>query len=118
MATARQQERARREYLEALDAIDEADVRLREQLRAYRRLRDVSRRHIERGGSAAELRDLMEIKGARSRTDQALRELASTRFRAQCALYRLAASEGMSAAEIGRSWGVSRQLVSRVLHNR
>jgi len=103
--------------LDAFDAIDRADARLRDQLHRYRKLREISRRHLENKGSAGSLRDLIDIKEARVRNDDALRELNEARADAQFAMYRLAAAEGMSAAEIGRTWGVSRQFVSRVLNN-
>jgi hypothetical protein len=117
MGTGRRHGRARREVLDAYDAIDRAEGRLREQLRRSRKLLEISRRHLENNGSAGSLRDLMDIKDVRGRNDAALRELNEARADAQFALYRLAAEEGMSAAEIGRTFGVSRQFVSRVLND-
>ena len=108
--------RARQAVFDAYDAIDEAEARLQVQLKEYRRLRAVSRRHLAEGGTASSLRDVIDIKDARVKNDEALAQLAAARVRAQFALYRLAAAEGMSAAEIGRTWGVSRQFASRVVN--
>ena len=109
--------RARKAVIDAYAAVDEAEVRLRAQLKVYRRMREISRRHLEAGGSASDMRDLMDIKGVRIQNDEAIADLAAARAQAQFALYRLAAVEGMSAAEIGRTWGVSRQFASRVINS-
>jgi DNA-directed RNA polymerase specialized sigma24 family protein len=108
---------ARREYLEAIDQLDEADRRLRAQLARARRLRSICRRHVTGGGTAATLKALLDVQVARNQLDGALGEILSARQRAQNAIFRLAATEGMNAAEIARTWGVSRQLVSRILNH-
>jgi DNA invertase Pin-like site-specific DNA recombinase len=114
---ARQRAKARREMIAALDEVEVAQRVLREQLRAYQSQLRRTRRYFERGGTAIGLRDLMDITEARLANDDALRSLESARTRSHYALYRLAAADGMTATEIGRVWGVSRQLVSRVLNH-
>ena len=42
-------------------------------------------------------------------------EVQGARHRAQQAQFKLAAAEGATMAEIARGWGVSRQLVSRMV---
>jgi response regulator of citrate/malate metabolism len=64
------------------------------------------------------LPELTNVTTNRAANDDALRGVESARLRAQHAFYRLGAEDGMTAAELGRAWGVSRQLVSRVLNQR
>jgi DNA invertase Pin-like site-specific DNA recombinase len=75
------------------------------------------RRFLEGGGVSKGLPELTNITEHRAANDDALRRFETARLRAQHAFYRLGAEDGMSAAEIGRTWGVSRQLVSRVLNH-
>jgi DNA invertase Pin-like site-specific DNA recombinase len=108
--------RARREYLEAIDALDEADRQLRVQLARARRHRAMLRRHLANGGDAAGCREVLDVRSATSQFDGAVGELLAERRRAQKAMYRLSAAEGMTATEIARTWGVSRQFVSRIIN--
>ncbi len=49
----------------------------------------------------------------RSALTGAMKEFEATRHQARLALVAMSVEEGSSIAEIGRSWGVSRQLASR-----
>ena len=49
----------------------------------------------------------------RSATTDAIKEFEGTRHRARLARVAMSVDEGMTIAEIARSWGVSRQLASR-----
>jgi DNA-directed RNA polymerase specialized sigma24 family protein len=50
----------------------------------------------------------------RAAVNAALAEMQQARHRSQRSLFLLAADEGFSLAEIARTWGISRQLVSRM----
>jgi transposase-like protein len=52
---------------------------------------------------------------ARAATSEIIRDVQAARHRAQQAQFKLAAAEGSTMAEIARAWGVSRQLVSRMV---
>jgi DNA-directed RNA polymerase specialized sigma24 family protein len=108
--------RARRDYLEALDELDEADTGLRVQLARSRRNRANLRRYLADGGDAAGCREILDLRSATSDFDGAVSRLLTGRRRAQQAMYRLSAAEGMTATEIARMWGVSRQFVSRIIN--
>jgi hypothetical protein len=105
-----------RDFLDTLDEVEAAGEALQEDWRGYRRLVQHARRHFEAGGSVPGL-----IGGRQSavvRTAKApVHRLEEARIRAQQALFRLAAADGMNAADIGRAWDVSRQFVSRVLND-
>ena len=105
-----------RECLDALDALAAAETSLREQLQSLRASAVAIHRYLDGGGLSQGLADVIDITGQRSASGDALRGVESGRVRVQHAIYRLAAADGMNAADIGRVWGVSRQLVSRVLN--
>jgi DNA invertase Pin-like site-specific DNA recombinase len=107
---------ARREYLDALDALDDADRQLRAQLGRARRNRALLRKHLANGGAAAGCGKVLDVRGATNQFDGAVGSLLAERRRAQKAMYQLSAAEGMTATEIARTWGVSRQFVSRILN--
>jgi hypothetical protein len=106
-----------RECLDALDALESAQTALREQMRELTSTIRSSRRFLEAGGLSKQLPELTNITEHRAANSEALRRFETARLRAQHAFYRLGAEDGMSAAEIGRTWGVSRQLVSRILNH-
>jgi len=103
------------ELFEAFDEVEAAETALRERLRLYRSAIRKSRRHYERGGTTPELIEALDTSEDRAANTDVLQTLGAARVRAQHAVYRVAAADGMTAADIGRAWGVSRQLVSRVL---
>jgi hypothetical protein len=107
-----------RECLDALDDLEVAEAVLRAQmLRLQSTIRE-SRRFLLAGGLSTGLPELTNVTQHRAANDEALRGFEAARLRSQHAFYRLGAEDGMSAAELGRTWGVSRQLVSRVLNQR
>jgi hypothetical protein len=107
-----------RECLDALDRLEAADAVLRDQLGNLRASVDAIRKFLEAGGTSQGMRDVINITEQRAASDEALRGVEATRVQVQHAIYRLAAADGMNAADIGRAWGVSLQLVSRVLNER
>jgi DNA invertase Pin-like site-specific DNA recombinase len=117
MGTSVGRSRARREYLDAIAALDEADRALRVQLARARRNRALLRKYLGAGGDAAGCREVLDLRGATHDFDGAVTRLLAQRRRAQKAMYQLSAAEGMTATEIARMWGVSRQFVSRTLND-
>jgi DNA invertase Pin-like site-specific DNA recombinase len=105
-----------RQALEALDGVVAAQDQVEAQMRRTRTSIRRSRHFLEAGGRAIELREVANATEQREANNAALRGLAAARVEAQHTLYRLAAADGMTAADIARAWGVSRQLVSRVLN--
>ena len=72
--------------------------------------------HLERGGNARDFMEYILPGDVRSMVVAALTEWERARHDCSGLLYRLLHTEGLSNAEIGRLFGVSRQLVSRVLN--
>lgn len=103
------------------DAVSDIDellrcaTALRAELRVFETgLRRV-RGHLDRGTSASELHDSLDIATARETLSQAAAEFQAARHASRLSVFRLQAAEGMSIAEIARVWGLSRQLVSRMM---
>ncbi len=106
----------RRDYLRALDLLEEARAVVMERIRASQEALGVSRTHVSGGGRLA---DIVEDVGAgevRALVADSIALLARARHRAQRASFRLLAAEGETLAEIARIYGVSRQLVSRMVN--
>ena len=99
----------------AVERFRDAGAALRAELRDtdtfWRRLQ----RHLERGGSMGDLDRVGDVAERRAELSERLRLFEEARHEAHHQLFLLAAEEGTTAAEIGRTWGISRQLVSRVL---
>jgi hypothetical protein len=72
-------------------------------------------RQIEGGGCALEVAGSMGLADYREALNEATARLEKARHKLHRAMFRLAAVEGKSSAEIGRVWRVSRQLVSRMI---
>lgn len=104
------------ELLDALAEVDSAAERLQEHLHGYRAGLATARAHFEAGGSVPDLLATNPLTPEHS-AKEPVRLLEAARAKGQYAMYRLAAADGMNAAEIGRAWSVSRQLVSRVLND-
>ncbi|HEY5013246.1 MAG TPA: hypothetical protein VIK61_11165 [Acidimicrobiia bacterium] len=104
------------ELLDALVEVDSAAEQLQEHLHGYRAELATARAHFAAGGSVPDLLAAKPLTAERS-AKEPVRLLEAARARGQYAMYRLAAADGMNAAEIGRAWTVSRQLVSRVLNH-
>jgi len=105
----------RAESVRTLTEMEEAIVRTRNQLRFMETLMRRVRRMLESGGSATEVARLASAAQARANMSEIIREVQGARHQAQRAQFRLAVAEGATLAEIARTWGVSRQLVSRMV---
>lgn len=105
----------REESIRTLHEMEEAIVRTRNQLKTMETVMRRARRLLDAGRPAREVAQLANAAQARAATSAIIREVQGARHRAQRAQFKLAAAEGSTMAEIARGWGVSRQLVSRMV---
>jgi hypothetical protein len=114
-ATPVQSPSARRQsVIKDLAGLEEAAATVRASLAQLEDRVSLARRHLENGGPAADLPRVAHVMEERAAVNAALAEMQQARHRAQRSLFLLAADEGFSLAEIARTWGISRQLVSRM----
>jgi len=102
---------------DVLAALDELDAATEESGRLFVRLRTQAhqlRPQIEREAKVSDLTHSVRISDCRGAVSQALTRVEKARHQFQRAMFRLAAAEGSSLADIARAWGISRQLVSRM----
>jgi hypothetical protein len=105
----------REDAIREIQEMEEAIVRTRNQLRFMENMVRRVRKMLESGRPAAEVARSANAADARAATSAVIRDVQSARHRAQRAQFKLAAAEGSTMAEIARRWGVSRQLVSRMV---
>ena len=113
--TATQMNALRDDAVRTLAEMEDAIVRTRNQLKTMETLMRRVRKMLESGRSAVEVAQLANAAAARAATSEIIREVQGARHRAQQAQFKMAAAEGSTMAEIARRWGVSRQLVSRMV---
>ncbi len=105
----------REEATRTLRELEEAIVRTRSQMKLMETLMRRIRRMVESGRNATDVANVSNAAQGRAATSEMIREVQAARHRAQQAQFKLAAAEGSTMAEIARAWGVSRQLVSRMV---
>jgi len=106
----------RTRYLTALDAVQVATERTISALQDTRDARGMARDVVLQGRPISELDNVIHPPTLRASLSDALSELERTRHDAQRLLFLLLQSEGQTLADIGRMWGISRQLVSRLVN--
>jgi DNA-directed RNA polymerase specialized sigma subunit len=106
----------RARYLEAVDAVEVASERTIAVLVASQEARDLARANVAAGRPMTDLENMIEPQSLRASVSDALTELERTRHDAQRLLFQLLHAEGQTMADIGRTWGISRQLVSRLVN--
>jgi DNA-directed RNA polymerase specialized sigma24 family protein len=109
-------ESLRARYLVALEVVQRSADRTIAALVDAREAREVARRHALQGRPMAELGDVIEPQALRASLGDALADLERTRHDAQRLLFQLMHAEGLTLADIGRAYGISRQLVSRLVN--
>jgi DNA-directed RNA polymerase specialized sigma24 family protein len=94
---------------ELLDALAEARDEIRRSEQGIRR----TLKKVERGEAltAAVIADAPSE--SRQSFDDAMEALTALRHRTRSLVFALAVEEGLSIGEVGRTWGISRQLASR-----
>jgi hypothetical protein len=100
-----------------LDLLLESAAALRTELRGFETALRKVRRHLAGGGAAADLREVLDIGTARETLTRAADVFQAVRHTSRISIFRVQAAEGMSVGAIARDWGLSRQLVSRMLKN-
>jgi DNA-directed RNA polymerase specialized sigma24 family protein len=92
-----------------LDALAEAREEIRRSEQGIRR----TLKKVERGEAltAVVIGDVPSE--ARQSFDDAMEALTALRHRTRSLVFALAVEEGLSIGEVGRTWGISRQLASR-----
>jgi DNA invertase Pin-like site-specific DNA recombinase len=108
------EQRAR--YLVAMEKVVEASDRLIDALRDTQQARGIVREHMAEGGRLSDLERIIEPGALRAAVSNGIAELERTRHQAQRLLFRLLQAEGQSMTNIARTWGISRQLVSRLIN--
>jgi hypothetical protein len=106
----------RARYVASLDTLHEASGQLASVLRETDAGCAVARELVSSGRPLGDVEELMEPLSLRSSLSDALAELERARHSAQRLLFLLLQSEGKSLADIGRTYGISRQLVSRLVN--
>jgi hypothetical protein len=105
----------RTQYLADLEALDAVARQLSRTLVDSASARATLRDHIAGGGTVVSVEDLIEP-NMRGTLSDALTEFERVRHRSQRSLFRLQQAEGQSMTAIGLTWGISRQLVSRLVN--
>jgi DNA-directed RNA polymerase specialized sigma subunit len=106
----------RRRYVDALSTVEQASERTVTALDEIRRTWDVARELIESGRPLVDLEQVLDPSPLRASLGDALARLERTRHEAQRLLFQLLHAEGQTLADIGRTYGISRQLVSRLVN--
>jgi DNA-directed RNA polymerase specialized sigma subunit len=106
----------RERYVTSLDEAERASERAIAVLEETRGARDVARQLVESGRPLGDLERIMEPQPLRARLSEALADLERCRHDSQRLLFQLLHAEGQTLADIGRSYGISRQLVSRLVN--
>ncbi|HLM16746.1 MAG TPA: helix-turn-helix domain-containing protein [Acidimicrobiia bacterium] len=109
-------EELRLRYLAALDAVQRSTERTINALKDTQEAREIAREAARQGRPVSELENVIQPRLLRASLSDALDELERTRHVAQRLLFMLLHAEGQTLADIGRTWGISRQLVSRLVH--
>lgn len=113
--TTARMELLREESIVSMRELEESIVRMRNQLKWLETALRRSRRMLESGRLAGEMATTADLAGGRRATSVLMHDIQAARHRAQRAQFQLAAAEGSNMADIARVWGVSRQLVSRMV---
>jgi DNA-directed RNA polymerase sigma subunit (sigma70/sigma32) len=106
----------RQRYVRALDQVERASEQAISVLVDTRDARATARDLVETGRPLGDLERVMEPQPLRASLADALATLERSRHDAQRLLFQVLHSEGQTLADIGRSYGISRQLVSRLVN--
>jgi hypothetical protein len=99
----------------ALDALIQATAEARTDMEASQTAFERNRDHLRTGGRAGDMTDLFDIPALRSTLTGRLAQVEQARMATRRALWRMQIAEGTTITDVARSWGLSRQLVSRAL---
>ncbi|MFI5046033.1 MAG: MarR family transcriptional regulator [Acidimicrobiia bacterium] len=106
----------RADYLVALERMGNAAQQVHDALDAAAAGLSVVRDQLQADGRASDLVNTIDPKPLRIALSGALTELERSRHAAQKLLFRILFAEGTNMSDIARYWGISRQLVSRLIN--
>ncbi len=109
-------EASRHKVLKALDGLEGAEIALAAALNERRIQFDIIRRHVKGNDLAVDPSFMEGYAKSRDEFTQTINRFRAARHNFQRVIYEVAREEGLSIAATARAWGVSRQLVSRVLN--
>jgi hypothetical protein len=109
-------EELRARYVAAIDTCQEVSDRLVVALQEARDARDRAREVVVSGRPLAHLEQVLEPQPLRTSLTDGLADLERARHEGQRLLFVLLQAEGQTLADIGRTYGISRQLVSRFVN--
>jgi len=104
----------RQEVIDSLEELKAAAAKLRASLSRLEERVERGRQLLREGGAIADLPRVAHVMEERAAVNAAMAEMQQARHRSQRSMFLLAVEEGFSLAEIARTWGISRQLVSRM----
>jgi DNA-directed RNA polymerase specialized sigma24 family protein len=104
----------RRSVIEDLVELEAAAATVRASLAQLEDRVSLARQLIQSGGPIADLPRVAHVMEERAAVNAALADMQQARHRSQRSLFLLAVEEGFTLADIARTWGISRQLVSRM----
>jgi hypothetical protein len=104
------------QYLEQLEVLGEAAKRVQEALESAAGAFSIVRNHVRHGGFISDFLGVIQPDALRASLTTSLDDLERARHRSQQLMFRLLQAEGKSMSEIARAWGISRQLVSRLIN--
>jgi hypothetical protein len=106
----------RRLYLDQLEVLDVAAQQLQSAMDSAAGALDLIRAHVQDGGNISDFAGVVDPVPLRTEFGTAFGELERARHRGQQLMFRILQAEGRSTADIARAWGISRQLVSRLIN--
>jgi hypothetical protein len=113
----RQLEHLRVSYLAALDQFDRCAQEMRAALDEASDASGAVRAHVEAGRPARDVTRRVAPDQLRTRLSAAAVELERARHQGQTLWFAMLVEEGLTKAEVGRAFGISRSLVSRMLND-
>jgi hypothetical protein len=99
------------------DALLEASVALRRELLVFERELRRTRKRVMKGQLDVDPSTIPDLIAVRVNVNGRFEELERCRRRWRAVYFRLEAEAGKSFGEIARQWGLSRQLVSRLMND-
>ena len=115
-ATAKEIETLRRRFLGDLEVLGEAAARVHRSLDEAEGALTIIRDHVRQQGNISDFVERIDPIPLRFELSRSLDDLERARHTMQRHLFLLLISEGRSMSDIARAWGISRQLVSRLVN--
>jgi hypothetical protein len=101
-----------------LDEFIQAIIDVRAELDVVQAVADQNMRYLRDDRRAVDVAAMSDIPVVRSTLTERLNRLEHARMASRRSFWRLHLAEGTTIADVARSWGLSRQLVSRALSER